>query len=191
MHIWCIYTYLYIERGDDVDRVPYRRITPPRHERPGTQIDFEQNEPEEKAVISRIETIVMQCILSAIVFVLVLVASFVDIAPAITIRNGIKQVLAGAETMDELVMDIRRFGSEWLGLDTLPVLEIHEYTDPAYEFYEGWFYDHEQTENPIDEYQDVEQLTQEIYIYDNEDRMADEASNPTVPEPPITPGLWD
>ncbi|MCL2362654.1 MAG: hypothetical protein FWC73_12685 [Defluviitaleaceae bacterium] len=176
-----------------MDRVPYRRVTPPRHERPHSPIQNHDDEPDNEAAISRGEALIMQCILSAIIFAVVLVASFVDIAPAVTVRNGIQQVLTGAETLDELVLDIRQFGAEWFGWDAPETPYAHDYSAPGYEFFEDLFRDQEQTAVPYEEPQDAEPLTYDMYYeyLDSEEQSADELSNPTVPEPPTTPGLWD
>jgi len=132
----------------------------------------------------------MQCILCGIILVFVLIVSMTNIAPALAVRGGIRQVLSGAETLDELVTDVRRFGAEWFGWDAPeePYLDL----TPGYDFYENLTpYDNEETLIPTQEtdiFNEVESLVQEN---NNETRLADDPSNPTVPEPTVTPGLWD
>jgi len=177
-----------VRGGEKVDRVPYRRVTPPRNEKPSTAIQNQNNLEENEAAISRGEALIMQCIISAVIFVVVLAASFLDIAPAVTARDGIRQILSGAETLDELVQDVRQLGAEWFGWDApaVPVEpEIIDYPAPVHELYEGWFHDIEQTTHTTPEDPDTDTGPIE------EDRQADETSNHTVPEPPVTPGLWD
>ena len=175
-----------------MDRVPYRRITPSRFERNSTSAQEEhisRNDPaENEAVISHGETLIMQCILCGIILVFVLVASMTNIAPAVALRGGIRQVLSGAETLDELVTDVRRLGSEWFGWDepeTAPSHELYEeqplqeYNNHDYQLYPTY---------DINDY--TEPLFNDLYNHD-ETRLADDSSNPTVPEPTVTPGLWD
>jgi len=147
-------------------------VTPPRHERENEYSTYQQEEATE--AISRGETLIMQCILSGIAFVFVLVAGMTNIPPAVVLRGGIQQVLSGSETLDELVADVRRFGSEWLGWEdgVEPVTE---------EVFEEVVTDEDVFENVLDE---------DFFEYE-EEPVVDEASNPTVPEPPDTPGLWD
>lgn len=165
-----------------MDRVPYRRVTPSRNESTDNNSNHSIEIEDNEAAITRGEAIIMQCIIATVIFVIVLVASFTNITPAIAIRNGVQQVLSGAETLDELMLDIRRLGSEWFGWDApdQPVLEDNFI--PTENFREDWHNDIEQTVYPIPEEEDPEP---------EEDRQADEASNHTVPESSVTPGLWD
>ena len=178
-----------------MDRVPYRRITPPRHERTNPSTRGEHINPkdsmERDTAISHGETLIMQCILSGVIMVFVLVASMTNIAPALALRGGIRQVLSGAETLDELVTDVRRFGAEWFGWDAPPV------TAPGYELYEEglpqYFDNNDYTTSPAQEfydYNDTGALKHDLHYYDDT-QLADDPSNPTVPEPTVTPGLWD
>ena len=161
-----------------MDRVPYRRVTPPRH---GAVPAPEQN-GYDGPIISHGETLIMQCIISGIIMVFVLIAGMTDAAPAAALRNGINRVLTGAETLDELITDVRRFGSDWLGWE--PVEEI---TAPD-EFYAPA--DYWPAEPPATNFESAVIPTMDYNI--NETPAADEqASNPAVPEPPVTPGLWD
>ena len=160
-----------------MDRVPYRRITPPRHEGAASRNEYDNN------AISHSETLIMQCIICGIIMVFVLLASMTDIAPAAALRRGINQVLTGAETLDELITDVRRFGSDWLGWE--PVEETatpEEYYPPA---------EYRPSEPPATNFESAVLPTAD-YDYINENTAADkQVSNPAVPEPPVTPGLWD
>jgi len=125
----------------------------------------------------------MQCIISGIMMVFVLIASMTDIAPAVTIRNGITQVLTGAQTLDELIADIRQFGADWLDIGIVPSESPNELYIPQTSFPDTppSFYP-EQTNLPHSYYEDP---------YNLPPAADNQASNLTVPEPPDTPGLWD
>jgi len=95
-----------------LDRVPYRRVTPPRNDRQGNmQYGYGR---EEQGEITPGETVIMQCIISGILMVVVLIICLVEIAPAITMREGLSEALSGSTTVNELMTDIRAFGEEWL-----------------------------------------------------------------------------
>ena len=151
-----------------MERTPYRRITPSRHSGGTHEREHDTGRGE---TVSNGETLIMQCIICGIIMVFVLIASMTDIAPAATLRSGITQVLSGAETLDELITDIRQFGSDWLDLDIAPPTTVipDEFNIPAINFpyYENTITDHLPP------------------AADNQ------VSNLTVPEPPVTPGLWD
>jgi len=104
--------------------------------------------------------------------VVVLIASMVDIAPAVRLKYGIRQVLSGAETLDELITEVRQFGSVWLDMDFVPqdtTVTPEEFSFPV-------------TGDPY-EYNEE--------IYTGPPAADDQVSNLAVPEPPVTPGLWD
>jgi len=111
--------------------------------------------------------------------VFVLIASMTDIGPAASVRNGIHQVLTGAETLDELIADVMRVSNDWLGWQLQPEETTqydfyipttgHPEASPAFNI--------EQTALPETE-----------HLPPSADQQA---SNPTVPEPTVTPGLWD
>ena len=160
-----------------MDRVPYRRVTPSRRDYGTASSEYRHNahpSSNDGDGISYAETLIMQCIISGIIMVLVLVSGMTDIAPAVAVRNGIRQVLTGAETLDELIADVRQFGTDWLGWDP-----VEDAAPPADFLFPAWDYPYEPA-TPTVNYEN---------IYDTPE--ADEASNPTVPEPLVTPGLWD
>jgi len=185
-----------IKAGDNVDRVPYRRVTPSRHEcgaSPQEERVRHKDSDENESIISHGETLIMQCILCGIIMVFVLVASMTNIAPALALRGGIRQVLSGAETLDELITEVRQFGADWFGWDTPSTYD----TSPSHELYEEGpihnYQNHNYTTYPnqdLNDYFDAGPLIHEMDNYD-ETRLADDSSNPTVPEPTVTPGLWD
>ena len=171
-----------------MDRVPYRRKTPPRHKSApmGEYSGYNEND-ERDETISYGENLILQCIISAVILVVVLVAGMTDIAPSAAIRDGISQVLSGPETFHELVVDVRSFGAEWLGWEDAATVEpLTDIAAPAYDYYEL------DSTPGFDDYPDTD-LSSDIDEYSNyyENYPADEASNPAVPEPSVTPGLWD
>jgi len=171
-----------------MDRVPYRRISPPRHERESYSNSYEQEANE--AASSHGETIIMQCIISAVILVVVLFAGMMDIPPAQALRGGIQQVLTGAENLDELITDVTELGREWLGFEVdtpfqLPTLETENYPHIHYDI--DTMPDGHQSHDEIVPIINGYEYEPSIYTYE----PADESSNHTVPEPPDTPGLWD
>jgi len=175
-----------------MDRVPYRRVTPPRT---GASKVIESPRSEhvnQEESISHGETLIIQCIICAVIFVFVLIITMTNIGPAATMRGGLEQVLTGAETLDELVTDARQLGSQWFGWEPVEDLYVPE------EFYSPtWEYPVIETEEPNDptDLYDTYEYTyteQQEYPQTNYPPAADyESSNPTVPEPTVTPGLWD
>ena len=169
-----------------MNRTPYRRVTPSRH---GADTYPREREYDNEAsdTVSHAETLVMQCILCGIIMVFVLIASMTDISPAAALRDGMRQVLSGAETLDELIADVRNFGSNWLDLEFQPqetFITPEEFYTPATSFPDELFNTLEQTAFPsID--------SENTYIDQLPPAADDQVSNQTVPEPPVTPGLWD
>jgi len=87
-----------------MDRVPYRRVTPPR----GTA-----KTRSNKEVITRGETLIMQFVVGGILFLTVLMICLIDIAPMVTLRSGIDRILSGATTIEEFASNIRSL-EEWI-----------------------------------------------------------------------------
>ena len=167
-----------------MNRTPYRRTTPSRHRDSG---HHHERDTEKGETVSHGETLIMQCIICGIIMVLVLIAGMTDIAPAATLRSGFTQVLTGAETLDELITEIRQFGADWLDLDIAPqeVITPEEFNIPTTSFPdEPPAFNLEQTNHPYMNYENT-----------NSDNLPpaaeDQVSNLTVPEPTVTPGLWD
>jgi len=177
-------------------------VTPPRDG--SLRYDFEDPGNQEESITLG-ETLILQCIICGIVLVVVLVASMTDIAPAVALRGGISQALSGAHTLDELVTDVRQFGTDWLGwtpvddtmVDVTP--EEHDVVSNGVSAEEDSVLGLSPAEDIISEDNTVT-FDEEFFHYDNyfnnqptnQYPAADEqASNQTVPEPPDTPGLWD
>ncbi|MCL1884176.1 MAG: M23 family metallopeptidase [Defluviitaleaceae bacterium] len=103
-----------------MDRVHYRRVTPSRLNTANTRA-----ESIEEPTIS--ETVILQCIVSGILIICILLISFVDIEPTFAMREGLRQILAGAETPQELFLDFRELNENFLGWGPAPQeLEIQE-----------------------------------------------------------------
>ena len=172
-----------------MDRVHYRRVSPPRNQKTGQNTrsyerSYDRNyerssyNNHDTGHITVGETIIMQCVISGVLMVVVLLAAMLDIAPAITLRSGLRQVLVGATTVNELVTEVRYFGEEWLGW------EIAAPPAPSVPL---------ETENP--------QNYNPIYIHNDayipyipilQTPTANyEPSNPQIPGPSVVPGLWD
>ena len=92
-----------------MERVPYRRVSPSRHERETYgRARYERQEPD--GVVTPGETVIMQCIVCGILIVAVLIITMVDIAQPL--RDGLRQALHGAHTVDELITGVRNIGDE-------------------------------------------------------------------------------
>ena len=178
-----------------MNRTPYRRVMPSRlNSGDGGSYPREYSAAESgDQRVSHGEALILQCIICGIIMVFVLVAGMVDIAPAAQLRDGMRHVLSGAETLDELVLEVRRFGHEWLDWAPPPetVATPEEFYLPEIDNpYPA--YNLEQTIFPYGE-----PLSDNPYPYGSTNTeilppAADQqVSNPTVPEPPVTPGLWD
>jgi murein DD-endopeptidase MepM/ murein hydrolase activator NlpD len=61
------------------------------------------------------ENVIMQCIVCGILIVAVLLISMMDSAPTAALRYGLRQVLSGAETVSELITEVRYHGGEFIG----------------------------------------------------------------------------
>jgi len=145
-----------------VNRVPYRRVTPPRN---GSLAEHDCSHKNEK--ITTRETILVQAIISGLLLTVVLLICLVDIAPMVTLQDGLRQVLSGPTTMQELSSEIEQFrtgqlthiiepAEEMPPPSTIPVLPV------------GW----SETSLPY--------------------RTAtEEPINPQSPGPSVVPGLWD
>ena len=80
-----------------MNRVPYRRVTPPRGR---------QTTATKKESLTAFESFIMQLTVSSVLMLIVLVISITN-APALAgLRTGIAQVLTGASTPGELMEDI-------------------------------------------------------------------------------------
>ena len=97
-----------------MNRVPYRRVTPPRLQRTSRNTTAAN---EDSATISATETLVVQLIISGALMLAVLVVCLIDTAPTLRLRYNLRQVLHGATTVDEVISGMRQLG----------VISGHEY----------------------------------------------------------------
>ena len=116
-----------------MDRVPYRRVS---------QKNYQKNCQEEPNLA---ETLIIQCIISGILLAVILLIGLVDLQPTETLRYGVKEILSGATTFEELSYEVRTLSETWLGQESPTPLTAVE----------------------------------------------GEPSNPYIPGPSVTPGLWD
>ena len=153
-----------------MNRVPYRRVTPPR-DRDGSASQIEFNRRQDRPT-SIGETIIVQAIISGLLMAVVLVICLVDIAPLVSLRGRLGQVLDGATTVEEFAADIRQFRDNWL--DT-PQAEQIEQT--------------EQIEQP--EPEEPPAPPPMLYSPTIPLTVQEEPINPQIPGPSMGPGLWD
>ena len=160
-----------------MDRVPYRRIKPPRDSGASQRFAKPRFENEK---ISFGETIVVQFIISGILMVAVLLICLVDIGPLTSLRGGLRQVLAGATTVGEFTAEVRHFGQEWLNFESEPIAE--RLGLPVFYIPELSFIDPQDNSPAIYEESFNLQCPPTAYY---------EHSNPQIPGPLVSPGLWD
>lgn len=172
-----------------MNRVPYRRVMPSRLNsgsgrgtmRRGTS----RNENDEPTTG---ETMILQCIVSGILVVFVLLVSLINIPPANALRDGLRQTLSGAETPRELLYEARHFGEEFLwgpSPETEPESfpEYHPALDIYFDYpYEVFPFDSQ----PFTEIIPLPPLEPQQYP-----ATADEVPNPQFPVPSGVPELWD
>jgi len=163
-----------------MDRVPYRRVTPPRNNDAKTNdsiyVSRRQTQPHcENDQISRVENMTIQLIISGVLMLVVLVISLVDIGPLASLRTGLRQVLSGATTFNEFTTEVRHFGQERLnfGGGTITQTPEHVPTIPAF-----YFPQHPPT---------LQEETINIDLLPT----AYDLPNPQIPGPLVVPGLWD
>ena len=154
-----------------MDRVHYRRVKPSSGTGGVRNYHTQQNE-----YITPGDTLIMQCIVSGILLVVVLLIGLVDAAPTAALRDGLREVMVGANTIDELTTDIRHFGETWLGWETQtpsPVADIPIIPLPEPTIVESPFFN----EHPPGS----------LPLTANDELL----SNPQIPGPSAVPGLWD
>lgn len=178
-----------------MDRVPYRRVKPSRLSEvagvnPGfrhagdrrnirdfsARRDFNENEEPTTQ-----ENVILQCIISGILVVIVLLVSLVNIAPAVAVRDGLRNALSGPTTVQELFYDARAFAEDVLG----PSPETEPEAFPDYPFYG--------LSEPISPYILTPPDLSAIPVLEHENTLTEavEVLNPQIPGPSVTPGLWD
>ena len=97
----------------NMDRVPYRRVTPPRTTG-ATVGSARQGQRQQPTGPTPRDTIFAQFIVSLLILMLVLTIAMVDIAPMVTVRDRVGQLLEGANTPEEFTGALRNFGEVWL-----------------------------------------------------------------------------
>jgi len=147
-----------------LNRVPYRRVTPPRN---GTASQIEFNRRKDRPA-SIGETIIVQAIISGLLMAVVLIICIVNIAPLVSLRGRLGQALDGATTVDEFANDIRQFRDNWL---VTPHIEPTDQIEPP---------EPEEPPAPPLIYSPTIPLT-----------VQEESINPQIPGPSMGPGLWD
>jgi len=157
-----------------VDRVHYRRVTPSRLNNE-TRGETRSSNPRAERTTEEptaVENILLQCIVSGVLVVAVLLISISNIAPATALRETLRQTLSGAETPRELFAEVIFFGGELLGGGTEPL----------------------QVAAPVLPAQDVtanEQAQYEPIPYEPTPTAEYELLNPQIPGPLAVPELWD
>ena len=148
-----------------MDRVPYRRVTPPRDRGidsgRSTYIHRAASKPESEPITGA-DNFKMQLTICALLMLAVFAICLVDIGPFVTLRTGLRQVMAGATTFGELAADVRGFGQQQ-----------NAYYPPIYEL-------------------PVPMLPFPPIVYEEIlPPTAYEMLNPQTPGPLVVPGLWD
>ena len=110
-----------------MNRVPYRRVTPPRNQAGRAAIEkstsyeshtrySQSNSNEQTEIPSQFPKIVISGLLLLAV-VVVCTADFL-----IPLRSGLQDILSGASTIQELLEVVQNFGRSQLGFDYIPTL---------------------------------------------------------------------
>ena len=87
-----------------MNRVPYRRITPSSRTNTYERHSHSRHghHTSQETTVTSGETIIVQCIISGILLVAVLLIGLLDIAPTTILRDGINDILNGPTTVAEL-----------------------------------------------------------------------------------------
>jgi len=125
------------------------------------------------------ETMVVQLVLSGILIMAVFLICLVDIGPLTSLRGGLRQVLAGATTVEAFTAEVRHFSQEWRSPETEPIntLDLPVFFIPELSLIYPY-------DNPFAEYEEFFDLQLPSSAYN-------EHSNPQIPGPLMSPGLWD
>ena len=163
-----------------MDRVPYRRITPPRDSkissnegtyRQGLDVNKLVSNPDNEKITPG-ETLLVQLIISGVLMLAVLLVCLINIGPLVSLRSGLRQVLTGATTIEEFATEVRHFSQEWLNVEPTPITEEPE--TPIFYF----------PELPLVNPQGISPVQNPPTAYE-------ETLNPQLPGPLVSPGLWD
>jgi len=97
-----------------------------------------------------------------------------------SLRGGLRQVLAGATTVEAFTAEVRHFSREWLNTEPEPVTELLDL--PVFYIPEPSF---------IDTQYNLPEAYEQYYHLQPAPTAYDEHSNPQIPGPLTSPGLWD
>ena len=160
-----------------MDRAPYRRVTPPRSG--GASQHFVKPQFGNEKISFR-ETMIVQLIISGVLMAAVLLICLVDIGPLASLRGGLRQVLAGAITVEAFTTEVRHFGREWLNLEPEPAAELLDL--PIFSIPEF---------SPIDSQDSSPAVYEEFFDLQPAPTAYEQYPNPQIPGPLVIPGLWD
>ena len=154
-----------------MDRVHYRRVTPSRmrvENAPQRQDDIEPTASE---------SVILQCIVSGMLMLAVLMISLFNTAPTAVLRNRLREALSGANTPQELFYELRSFAER--ESTTIP-----EYSDAIR---------NRSHPSPVNGFESpTPRLGQEHSLFDLPSLTATyEALNPQIPGSSAVPELWD
>ena len=166
-----------------MDRVPYRRVTPPRNGAASQhfgkpRLEHKPDHDDEK--ISFGENMIVQFIISGILMAAVLLICLVDIGPMMSLRSGLRQVFAGATTVEAFSAEVRHFGREWLNLEPEPATELLDL--PIFSIPEF---------SPIDSQDNPPAVYEEFFNPQPAPTAYEQYPNPQIPGLLVSPGLWD
>jgi hypothetical protein len=88
---------------------------PPRLKSNEANLHNERTPPRESETAARGETIILQSIISGVLLIFILMISMLNAAPTAVLRDGLREILSGANTPQELMTDVRSFGGEFFG----------------------------------------------------------------------------
>lgn len=193
-----------------MNRVPYRRVTPPRNidTQPSNNTYGSRsksnyaNKLENPRHTTFIENFATQLVISALLLAIVLVISLVNISPFIVMRENLNHILAGSNTPNELMVKVRLFNENWLGVSqptlystpasdndlTIPPQNETPVFLPTSHDIQNRVTPPPASANGGTKYDVIENMT----TYDEYLPTAyDLPENPHTPGPLVTPGLWD
>lgn len=150
-----------------MNRVPYRRHTPPRSRLQRKNFEKKNAEPKKS------ETLVTQFAVSGILVTVVMLICLVNIAPFNTAREGLRQVLQGPVTISELTDEISIIRQTWFAPQEEEPVPVYIIPTPNFDT---------QTQIPIFD---------TIPLSIEETTAEEDPLKPQAPAPLIIPGLWD
>jgi len=147
----------------------------------------EKNHSESEKTLTAGENIIVQCIVSGVIIILVLLISLVDIPPTTAIQRGIRFALTGANTPTELIYNIQEFRENWINWEGIQITPV-----PGYPALEPPLYPYPIYPNAQPNINHSNNLGNSNNIEDyNMTAEGEESINPQIPEPSIVLELWD